>query len=87
MKSTKPSSLIAAQDAHINRLLGSTPYTLASRLERPHTLLNLKVRTIRASRRIFRGDLRELGYVDLGAINVALKDAEDMAILEGNADG
>ena len=77
-------NLIAAQTAHIERILSATPYRDSNEMG-DLTLLRRKMRTLRASRNKYRDDLAKMG-VPQHQITVTMRDAEDMAILEYNAD-
>ena len=79
-------NLIEAQQNHIDRVLAMTPYRDSNNMGCGQTLLNRKVRSLRASRGKYRNDLHGMGYTDEVIIRITMQDAEDMAVLEYNSE-
>jgi len=77
-------NLIQAQQEHIDRILTMTPYRDSNNMGIGKTLLNRKVRSLRASRGKYRSELEKLGFSE-SQIRITMQDAEDMAELEYHA--
>ena len=75
-------TLISEQQAHIDRILAMTPY---AGTRHQTTLLNRKVRSLRASRAKYRKSLESMGFSE-DQIRITMQDAEDMAQLTYNAE-